>query len=189
MRRPLAVCAAAVAVAASGLLAVPTAAAGGGCGEDVGFEHGVTTVVTRHACFGPTVTQVPVGETVTFVNESGLEHNITGPGPIGFNDFQPDAKVALTFSATGIFPYACTFHPGMAGAVVVGDPIASAPPADVAVPAAATPAVQLSSADDGGGAFLDSTSAVVGTGAVVAGGLGLGGALVVRRRRTALTTG
>jgi hypothetical protein len=27
----------------------------------------------------------------------------------------------FTFGETGIFPYACTFHPGMVGAVVVGN--------------------------------------------------------------------
>lgn len=186
MRRPLAVLAAiAATVAATGLLGMPTATAGGGCGDDVTFETGSATVTVAHACFSPTVTQVPVGTTLSFVNESGMEHNLTGPGPIGFNDFAADATVRLTFSSAGIFPYACTFHPGMSGAVVVGNPLPGlASPA--AAPATSAAAVQLSSGADDGRSPLGSTPVVVGTGAAVAGALGAGGLLVVRRRRNAV---
>jgi plastocyanin len=185
MRRPLAVLAVSAAVAAAtGLFGSPTASAGGGCGDDVTFETGSTTVTVAHACFSPTVTQVPVGTTVSFVNESGLEHNLTGPGPIGFNNFSTDATVKLTFSTAGIFPYACTFHPGMSGAVVVGNPLPG-PASPAAAPATSAAAIQLSAADEDGSP-LGSTPVVVGTGAVVAGALGAGGMLVVRRRRTAL---
>ena len=186
MRRTLlAVAVAVVGTAATGLLGVPSAAAGGGgCGDDVSFQQGATTVVTEHACWGPTVTQVPVGQAVTFLNKSGIEHNITGPGPVGFHDFGAGASVQIAFPIAGIYPYACTLHPGMSGAVVVGNPLAAAVPA---VPVTTAPAVSLSTTDaDEDGSLLGTTPAVVGTGAVVAGALGTASFLVVRRRRTAL---
>ncbi|HVF19559.1 MAG TPA: plastocyanin/azurin family copper-binding protein [Mycobacteriales bacterium] len=178
---------------ATGLLGAPAASAGGGCSDDVSFRPDTTKVVTEHACWAPTVTQVRPGQAVSFVNASGMEHNITGPGPIGFHDLglAAGSTVKITFPSAGIYPYACTFHPGMSGAVVVGNPLGDAvPAADATGPeesGAATPAVSLSTTDaDDGSSLLSSTPAAVGAGVAAAGVLGAAGVLVTRRRRAAL---
>ncbi|HVE99655.1 MAG TPA: hypothetical protein VNA12_10805 [Mycobacteriales bacterium] len=192
MRRYLAIPAAVVAVAATGLLGAPVATAGGGgaCRAAVNFESGVTEVGTDHVCWSPVVAQVAVGSTLTFVNDSGLMHNLSGPGPIGEHEFGYGARVRVAFPQAGIFPYSCSLHPAMAGAVVVGNPLGASAPAPAAVaPAPSAPAVSLSSADDGGGGLLGSTTRVAGAGAAAAGGLAAAGVVAVRRRRNALPAG
>ena len=111
-----------VTLAALSFVAVPTGAtAGGGChSEHPAEEVRATRVVVEHACFGPTVVRVPLGGKVTWVNESGLAHNITGPA-IQFTDLGAGGTYSRHFNEQGIYVYACTIHPGMSGAVVVRD--------------------------------------------------------------------
>lgn len=54
----------------------------------------------------------------------GPAHLITGANQAwGERDveLQPDTTVAYTFDKPGVYPYACALHPGMSGAIVVGD--------------------------------------------------------------------
>jgi hypothetical protein len=39
----------------------------------------------------------------------------------GFDDLLEGDSIAATFDAPGVYPFACYLHPGMVGAVVVGD--------------------------------------------------------------------
>jgi hypothetical protein len=74
--------------------------------------------------FEPTITQVAEGAEVTFANGSDFPHLITGANQAWGSpdvEVQPNASVSYTFEAAGIYPYACALHPGMSGAVVVGD--------------------------------------------------------------------
>ncbi len=105
-------------VAATGL--APTAAAGGGgCGEPITAGR-TTTVRIVHACFGPTIVAVPAGATVRWENRSGMPHNISSPG--WYVDHLAEGYgVQRRFTAPGVYPYACTLHIGMTGAVVVGN--------------------------------------------------------------------
>jgi plastocyanin len=111
----------AVAAGGSALLVTPAIAGGGGClGKPT--EAIASTVELRKSCFTPTVTHVDPGQQVAFVNRDGLTHNV-----IGFGALWGDIKGIgggetrlFTFTEAGIFPYACTLHPGMVGAVVVG---------------------------------------------------------------------
>ena len=36
-------------------------------------------------------------------------------------EIQPNRSVAYRFDEAGVFPYACSLHPGMSGVIVVGD--------------------------------------------------------------------
>ena len=61
---------------------------------------------------------------VTFFNGDGPAHLITGANQEwGSRDVKlaPNATVSYTFEKAGAYPYACALHPGMAGAIVVGD--------------------------------------------------------------------
>ncbi|HEX8003295.1 MAG TPA: plastocyanin/azurin family copper-binding protein [Mycobacteriales bacterium] len=125
-------------------LAIPVAASagGGGCFLDgPAAEVAAATVLIDHACFTPTVARVAPGTTVTWVNRSGLPHNLSGPA-IELVDLPADGRVTRTFADAGIYVYACTIHPGMSGAVVVAPaaPGAGAAPAAPAAPAATAPA-------------------------------------------------
>jgi plastocyanin len=104
-------------------LAIPGAApaqAGGGCHAGLTQGRG-DTVEMVDACFTPSILRVDPGTEVTFVNRDHYVHNVGGNEWGMFEHmFQGDAFTA-TFSRPGIYPFACSYHPGMNGAVVVGD--------------------------------------------------------------------
>jgi plastocyanin len=104
--------------------------AGGGC-------HGRTTapprddaatVVKMDGCmYYPTVARVPIGATVTFINIGQLVHNVTGVGGMWESgELANGARYQHGFSEAGVYPFACTLHAGMNGAIVVGDEVAAA---------------------------------------------------------------
>jgi hypothetical protein len=73
------------------------------------------------ACFTPTTLQIQPGDTVNFVNKDPFVHNVGGNLWGHFDDLNPGDTFAATFDEEGIYPYACNYHPGMTGAIVVGD--------------------------------------------------------------------
>ncbi|HJS27584.1 MAG TPA: plastocyanin/azurin family copper-binding protein [Actinomycetota bacterium] len=105
------------------LLAIPVlaSAGGGGCAEVT--EGSGTTVELRDFCITPTLVRVDPGETVTFVNRDGFRHVISGSAYAWSSDgnMAPNEAFTATFRRNGIYPYQCFLHPGMAGAVIVGD--------------------------------------------------------------------
>lgn len=107
------------------LVAVPAQAGGGGGGCSRGFDDGRgPTVLTEGVCFLPTVVRIEAGDTVEFKNPDSLPHMVGGIGG-SFGDLytrlDPGKSVSYRFSDDGVYPYACVLHPGMGGAVVVGD--------------------------------------------------------------------
>jgi plastocyanin len=113
-----------VAVAGLMLPAVP-ASAGGFCMGDAPFRDArTTTVEMKQACFGPTVARIAPGDTVTFRNADTQIHAVGGAnGTFGdpHGAIRPGEEVSFSFDDEGVFPYVCILHPGMAGAIVVGD--------------------------------------------------------------------
>jgi plastocyanin len=101
--------------------AAPADAGGGGCHAPGASEGVGSTVETRGACFVPSVLRVEPGATVNFVNRDGIGHNLSGVNLGGFDELGPDAVVTHHFESVGTYPYACNLHPGMTGAIVVGD--------------------------------------------------------------------
>ena len=107
------------ALACGALWPAATATAGGGCHSQPTQGSGDTVTMSK-MCFRPSVLRVDPGTEVTFVNEDPMVHNVSAEWGTA-----QDLKVGDTFSATfpveGTFPYACTYHYGMTGAIVVGD--------------------------------------------------------------------
>jgi len=108
--------------AASLALGAPAANAGGGCHSDAVAAAGIRVTLSE-LCFGPTVLYANPGETVTWTNEDSTAHTVTG---LGFRwgsggDLAQGDTVSYLFAQPGIYPYSCIIHPGMVGAVVVGD--------------------------------------------------------------------
>jgi len=100
----------------------PAANAGGSCHSDATVAAGIRVTLSQ-LCFGPTVLYVKPGETVTWTNKDSTAHTVTG---LGFRwgsggDLLQGNAVSYRFAQTGIYPYSCIIHPGMVGAVVVGD--------------------------------------------------------------------
>lgn len=108
---------------ALGALPVTPATAGGGpyCGGLT--DETTTTVGLSKNCFVPTITRIDPGERVRFVNKDLAEHTVTGT-QLTWGDttyLHQGDSVAYTFDDEGTFPYTCILHPGMVGAIVVGD--------------------------------------------------------------------
>jgi plastocyanin len=106
--------------------------AGGGChgdgnGGSVYMEGDGTTVIRMDVCsFAPTVSRVPVGTTVRFLNTATIDHAVVGRlATWGSEVLSPGKEYSQRFDAAGTYPYTCPLHAGMVGAIVVGgDPIA-----------------------------------------------------------------
>lgn len=101
---------------------VAAASGGGGCGGPVTDGSG-TTVEIEDFCFGPTILRVAPGESVTFVNLDRSPHTVLGANATwgGYDALKKGHEATYTFAEAGVFPYVCTWHPGMIGAIVVGD--------------------------------------------------------------------
>ena len=135
--------------------------------------------------------QVAPGDAVTFVNRDAFTHNVSGTGWGYYEDMGEGSVFTATFPDEGVYPYACMYHPGMTGAIVVGD--GEGPGNGAAVTVASyqgpesAPELEVAraarEAPDGGSSAI----AWVAGGAIgLAIGLGLGlGAVALFRRRTA----
>ena len=101
------------------LLGAAPAQAGGGCHG--GMTNGTgTTVQIADACFTPTILHAKPGQSVTWVNTDPFVHNITANGWGHYDDLLPTERFTAAFDDPGLYPFACTYHPGMSGVIVVG---------------------------------------------------------------------
>lgn len=94
--------------------------AGGGCHTRASQGTG-NTVAMAMACFTPSVLQVDPGTAVRFVNKDEMTHNVSAIGWGSDADMGEGDSFTATFDQEGTFPYACMYHYGMTGAIVVGD--------------------------------------------------------------------
>jgi plastocyanin len=163
--------------------AVP-ALAGGGCHSGVTSGEG-DTVELKDACFTPSILRVDPGAGVTFVNLDDLTHNVGGNLWGNFEDMHLGDAFTATFDEPGVYPFACSYHPGMTGAIVVGDGTGAGNGEEVTVASyrapAAAPQAEVVPTD---GRTADEGSSAVGWIATGAAGLVIGlGAGVFGRRR------
>jgi plastocyanin len=117
-RRGMSIVVGAVLVVALGP-GLASASGGGGCGRAVTDDDG-TRVGISNFCFGPTILRVRPGETVTWVNKDSVPHTVLGANG-AWGGYDTVRRVAFRFVSSGVYPYVCTYHPGMIGAVVVGN--------------------------------------------------------------------
>ncbi len=154
MRHRIVIAILAAALSGVMLLAPGSADAGGGChgsGPNDTFSDMAQATVELGVCrFTPTVVRVAQSEQVTWMNSSTELHTVTGAAGAWGSDKEllEGDSIAYAFAESGVFPYFCALHPGMVGAVVVGD----------GVPAAAASVdggVKAVSADAPGGGVQD----------------------------------
>jgi plastocyanin len=97
---------------------------GGGTTEEQpapAAEGGAAEVSMKDIQFTPEEVTVKAGDTVSWVNDDGVGHDVTG------DDFKSGEPGAMqtgdtfehTFEDPGTFDYVCTVHPGMEGSVKV----------------------------------------------------------------------
>jgi plastocyanin len=102
---------------------------GGGNGGGATQEQrggGGTEVSMRNTQFDPANVTIKAGETVTWVNDDSVSHDVEGSGPGGkFSSGPPGGmaesdRFSFTFEEPGKYEYVCRVHaPGMAGTVTV----------------------------------------------------------------------
>ncbi len=144
-----------------GLLLVPFAAA---INMSNAFGQEATVIIAAGSqvagcevedkCWEPGTLEVSEGTTVTWKNEDGAGHTVTGAtdpkdastwGSIttGGNKFDtapspfliaPGAEWSFTFTEEGEFPYVCQVHPWMIGKVIVGGMAPPPPPEGLRLP-------------------------------------------------------
>ena len=169
----------ALAIAVASVVMPRAAEAGGSChpGRGVSDARGTTVTMTNN-CFVATVLRVDEGATVTFLNKDEALHSVTGVAftwgdetPIGEGE-----TIQQVFDENGVYVYTCLLHPGMAGAIIVGDG-SGAGPATASI--AGEVQQSLTSARGGGGqpdpAATASAEADAGTNSVVVAGVIAGG--------------
>jgi plastocyanin len=113
----------AMVIAALALGGAP-ASAGGGCFHGVAPSDGTGDTVEMTAnCFEATVLHVAKGAEVTWVNRDPYAHTVTGVGGSWGDgtEIATGGSVSYRFDGNGVYLYSCLIHPGMVGAVVVGD--------------------------------------------------------------------
>ena len=73
--------------------------------------------------FGPTTMTVPVGTTVTWINNDSDIHSVAADDgdPVMFKSagLDTDDKYTFTFTKPGTYAYHCSLHPHMTGKIVV----------------------------------------------------------------------
>ncbi|MEB8340346.1 cupredoxin domain-containing protein [Streptomyces endophyticus] len=92
--------------------------------------------------FGPRTLTIPVGDSVTWVNQDTAPHDVkttSGPASIHSPMLDKGGTWSYTFTKAGSYGYVCTVHPGMTGGIVVkaAAPATRAPAPSTPPPAAA----------------------------------------------------
>jgi plastocyanin len=103
-----------------GLAALALSVAGPGCGSSKKSSKSTSIdVAVADFSFTPNLTDVKVGQAVTWTNNGQTTHNVKGNGFFS-NALDPGRRYSFRFSRPGRFPYLCTLHPTlMRGTVVV----------------------------------------------------------------------
>ena len=108
------------------LLALPAPAA-----AQMHGDHGApasTAVAVQFAAFTPPVSDVLVGDKITWTNTSVRKHDVAA-ADASFNSgpLFPGAMYEHAFTRPGLVPYLCTLHPFMRGTIAVHDLLLDAP--------------------------------------------------------------
>jgi plastocyanin len=162
------------------------ASAGGGCHGGATQGEGDEVAMSK-ACFTPSVLRVNPGTEVTFVNKDPVVHNVSATGWGYLEDMAEGEAFTATFDEPGVYPYACTYHAGMTGAIVVGDGTGAGSGELVTVEPLTGVAASSSEASEATApvaAPAEGTSAVAWAVGAVGFILGAASALLLRRRRT-----
>ena len=104
------------------------------------------TVEIKNYAFAPAAVTVPVGTTVTWVNEDTVPHTVTsksGPAKFDSGQLASGASWSATFATPGTYDYYCADHPQMVAKITITGPGSGGstppPPPSTSPPASSTP--------------------------------------------------
>lgn len=72
----------------------------------------------KNFSFNPATLNIKKGDTVVWVNNDSVPHQIAG-GSFQGNPMSNGQSFSFTFTSTGTFDYRCQIHPSMTGKIVV----------------------------------------------------------------------
>jgi len=162
--------------------------AGGGChgsAEARLTDERTATVLASDCIFIPTVVRADTGEPVTWMNNDNFLHTFTGVAfSFGtYTEYSLGQSATYSFEKPGVYPYFCALHPGMVGAVIVGDVSASAAGAvDAAQLVSAQAPGNLAAGEAQSAAAKDSGPGMMAIGLVVGAAFMAGGATIAFAR-------
>jgi plastocyanin len=99
-----------------------TTAPGGGSTTAVNGQTGGSEirVVMSNRAFDPATVTINVGDTVTWLNQDAPQHDVVADnGEFTSELFDQGQTFSFAFTKAGTYPYHCSIHPGMTGAVIV----------------------------------------------------------------------
>jgi plastocyanin len=79
----------------------------------------VYTVAIQQMKFSAPPAAIRVGDTIEWVNNDIFEHTATASDKSFDVDLKPKVHLWTTFHQAGTYAFACRFHPGMTGKLVV----------------------------------------------------------------------
>lgn len=170
------------------VLFVPNAGIAGGCHASsqmtTGRTGGNATIDIANCSYSPAILYVEPGAEVTWVNQDPVPHTVTGMGlSLGGEKYIElgEQTESFRFNEAGVYPYYCILHPGMTGAVVVGD--VSADKAAAEEVQSMPLAVPAPDEQPPRGPAEESSSVVVPMLIAIAAGITAAGFLIARRRK------
>jgi plastocyanin len=79
---------------------------------------GTVTIDMKNIAFNPTSQTVKVGQTVKWVNQDDVPHNVEG-GPLHSKTFSKGGSYSFTPKKAETISYVCTIHPNMKATLTV----------------------------------------------------------------------
>lgn len=87
---------------------------------DIAVAAPATTIAIDNFMFTPMTVSVPVGGTVTWVNNDDIPHTVRAvDGSFHSPALDTDEHYSFTFTKAGVYSYFCSIHPKMVAKVIV----------------------------------------------------------------------
>ena len=165
---------------------VAGASGGGGCGGPVTDEAGAEVEI-KEFCFTPTILRAEPGDTITFTNLDRSPHTVLGANGIwgSYDALKRNVEATYEFAEPGVYPFVCTWHVGMIGAVVVGDGAGGAIDTTTADGPVSLASSQTVAADEPAGSNGVAGALAAGAIGLAVGAAGAVGTMRLRRRSIA----
>ncbi len=104
--------------AAIGVVALVLACTSDRSNSVTGPQGGTSSIAIANFAFVPPADTVAVGTTITWTNQDGTAHTVTGSG-FDSGSLSKNASFSHTFATKGTFAYHCIFHGSMVATVTV----------------------------------------------------------------------
>jgi plastocyanin len=88
--------------------------------QNTTVQNAPNTVIIQNFAFNPDTITVPVGTTVTWINQDSATHDVVSDtGAFTSPRLNTGDNYTYIFTQAGEYPYICGIHPSMKGKVIV----------------------------------------------------------------------